>query len=149
MLATQTRLGTTASGWFDADKALAPDKQPAHSGGTTAALIVGGYGFTLPATATIRGISVEIRRSAQGTVVDSSLVLSGADQSESRASPLPWPTGNLTTYFDQTYGGPADLWGRAWTAAEVTSASFGARLRVTASGDGHVDAITITVHYCP
>ncbi len=42
-----------------------------------------------------------------------------------------WPTTDTT----QVYGGPSDLWGESWTAADINSANFGAVLSINVGDD--------------
>ncbi|MBI4614481.1 MAG: tail fiber domain-containing protein [Planctomycetes bacterium] len=79
-------------------------------------------------------------------VVDASvrIVKGGAISGAEKASASPWPT--VDTYT--SYGGPADLWGLAWTPADVNSGSFGVAIAATVSGStASTDHIRITVYY--
>jgi hypothetical protein len=77
--------------------------------------------FALPEGVTIRGIKVEVAIQAafNGTPVD--VTLGATTQSH--------PTTGLTSHL--VYGGSTDLWGKAWTAADINEATFGPRLKVT------------------
>jgi hypothetical protein len=53
-----------------------------------------------------------------------------------------------------TYGGPTDRWGESWTAASVNDPGFGAAIQTrytftAGNNDAGVDAVRITVYYCP
>ncbi len=60
-------------------------------------------------------------------------------------------------YLDVIYGGPTELWGEQWTAADINDPGFGAALSATyefmAGNDwAKVDTVSITVDYlatCP
>src|SRR5690606_22873191 len=58
-----------------------------------------------------------------------------------------WPTADEVA----TYGGPADLWGESWTAADINAADFGLVVAATNDGSGNagqarVDCVTITIY---
>lgn len=113
-----------------------------------------GYGFAVPAGATIVGIQMTVRRgelAGTSNALDGSVrlykagVLAGAD----KASPTGWTPGALGTV---TYGGPADLWGTTWTPADVNNANFGAAVAgsvvpTTIAPHWAIDWIGISVYY--
>ena len=105
------------------------------------------YRFALPANARILGIKVDIARIASATVSDDSIRLPLGD---SKANAGNWPLGdNDGPFVTSTYGGPTDTWGAAWTTADINAVTFGVRFGVKGGGDGHVDAVGVTVYYCP
>jgi hypothetical protein len=118
---------------------------------TSEFLVCTGFGFALPAGATVQGIVVNVERSrAVGTGVATDaklrLVRGGLIQTTERAT--------TTAYSDtdviEAHGGPSDLWGAAWTPADVNASGFGATLAVQAPlgpSTPRVDAITMTVYY--
>ncbi|MCK5800425.1 MAG: hypothetical protein KAI47_24720 [Deltaproteobacteria bacterium] len=121
-------------------------------------LLATGFGLTVPSTALITGITVEVRRrSLQGTgdIVDDriSLVANDAVTALNRAKAAPWS--GAWTYA--SYGAASDLWGRVWTPAEVNGTDFGvafAARYVGGAGNDRpwVDHVRVTVHYaesCP
>jgi hypothetical protein len=115
------------------------------------------YGFSIPAGATIDGISVTISRTGQlvaGTagVNDNvvSLVKGGSVTGSNYASTtLVWPS-SLGT---RTYGGSSDLWGTTWSPAEINATDFGVALSAKLSPTSlsakiaTVDYMQITVYY--
>lgn len=111
------------------------------------------YGFSIPAEATIDGLTVSIERRASSTsrIRDNAvrMVKSGTIQSANRATSNYYTTSD--TYED--HGGPTDLWDTAWTATDINDANFGAALsaiKPTTAGGGttvEVDHMEITVHY--
>lgn len=121
---------------------------------TTPVLRAGGFGFTIPAGATIDGIAVTWYRSAVNAFVrDGSVRLEtggsavGDDKADTGTdwdNPGPGPTA-------KGYGGPTDTWGRAWTPAEINAANFGATLtaaEVSLGSSGvSVDYAEVTVYY--
>lgn len=94
---------------------------------------VSGFGFVVPSTATIVGISIDIQRYSNltgvvdmssssgghpGVVLQNGGTILGTDHSLAGN----WPTTPGSTF---TYGGPTDLWGATLTPAIVNSSSFG------------------------
>ena len=106
------------------------------------------FGFSIPATATITGISVEINRWASGSSVQDNQVqlLRGSAVGSDRSSGIDWSTNNSTVV---TYGG--DLWGTTWTPAQINNSNFGVTLDVSDNTGGSrtafVDYVRITVTY--
>lgn len=115
-------------------------------------LVASGFGLGVPAAATVSGIEVEVRRRATlpGVIADDELrlVTGGAAVGASRAASAPWSI----SWSYTKYGGPTDLWGRSWTAAELNAAGFGVALSAkwvgaTGSDLALVDHVRVTVHY--
>lgn len=116
-----------------------------------------GYGFAIPATATVCGIEVRVERNAAGLLIGSSitdknvfLMKAGAQVGTNHASGSGWSGSDVVA----VYGNNADLWGTTWTPAQINASNFGvlfsaqmnaglASLFLTAN----IDAITVTVHY--
>ncbi len=101
--------------------------------GSTYLLLARDFGFAIPATATIDGITVEIDRQSTGppaplrdaivrltkdgtTLVGDNLARTGNN----------WPTAKLQTV---AYGGGASLWGETWTVDEINATGFGVALQ--------------------
>lgn len=112
-------------------------------------------GFSIPAGATINGLTAEIKRSrtdgggdARDSVVKltkSGSAVTGGDKADVVTA---WPTS--LTY--KTYGGVADLWSTTLSVAEVNAATFGVCVSVTDSVDGdtvNVDFTRVTITYTP
>jgi len=116
-----------------------------------------GFGFAIPAGASICGIKVEVERYAAGLIIGSSITdnsiriikngsIAGSDQSAGAV----WP--GAAAYG--AYGGAANQWGLAWTPADINAANFGiaisARLNAGLAGvflTAHIDHIRLTVYY--
>jgi len=112
-----------------------------------------GFGFSIPAEATIDGIQVDVERNAGNTslvrdnsvrLVKSDGTIGGADKSAAGA----WPSSDASI----TYGNSTDLWGLTWTYSDINSANFG--FVISAKHDNtpgvritSVDHIRITVYY--
>jgi hypothetical protein len=121
------------------------------------------FGFALPAAAKVLGITASVQRlgfSADLIEVrdyEIRLYYGAASRTAiSRATTTSW---NPSAYEEVIYGGPSDVWGRAWTAAEVNSIAFGVGVRATMVGfpDPAVDLVaatpsvgpvTVAVTYC-
>lgn len=110
------------------------------------------YGFTLPASAVIQGISVGARLFSSNTnTADNSvrIVKGGARGGTEKATTTVYPIVEAT----RTYGGGADLWGLAWQASDINAGNFGIALSVrktnTSGGSRtvYVDHLPITVTY--
>jgi hypothetical protein len=113
-------------------------------------LIGTGFGFLIPATATINGILAEVnyRDTAGLQIVEAFVKLlkagSAVGNNKSTFAFLP------TTATTVSYGGSADLWGTTWTPSDINAANFGIAL-VYAGGAGpdnaEVDFARITVFF--
>lgn len=145
-------LGTLA--WAMPGNATASDNARAAAAAAvllnTQALTATGYGFALPPDAQVTGIEVHVERSSTLTLTSDNAVrivrggvIGGAD----RALPGNWPSMGAEAVV--TYGGPTDLWGETWTAADINDSGFGAAVsaRVAAVDNALIDHIAITVHY--
>jgi hypothetical protein len=107
------------------------------------------FGFAIPGGATIDGFEVRAQL-AENTNISYTYVNIGIDDSTLGTSKNPAQAlSGILTDYDQ--GGAADLWGLTWTPAEVNSADFQVRIRVTnntAGGDAGVcDAVWVNVHF--
>ena len=113
------------------------------------------YGFAIPSSATITGISVSILRNASttnGNPRDSAVQLlkAGTLQSTNLAD-----TGTTypTTLTTASYGGASTLWGSTWTAADINATDFGVSFVATKAGTAggalnvNVDAVSMSVTY--
>ena len=115
-------------------------------------LVCTGYSFSIPAGSVINGITVTINRKANQAACcqDAAIriVKGGAIGATDRSSAANWPT----VFANQIYGNAIDLWGTAWTVANINAANFGAAVAATGNnGNGTptvtVNNITITVDY--
>ena len=120
-------------------------------------LNVTNFGFSIPAGATIDGISVEMNRFANsnngGNGVRDTVVqlYKGASLvGDNKAlTTTTWPTSSTSVV---TYGGATDLWGTTWTPEEINASNFGVTLDVTntstiSNRTANVDYVRITVAY--
>jgi len=133
----------TAVGTPYATVSLSPGNNSHYLQGT-------GYGFGIPAGATINGIQVVVNR--MGTqnlgfgiqdyhvyLVKNNVIQTGTEKANTSSN---WPTSLATA----TYGSSGDTWGLAGlTGADIDNANFGVAL--SAHGGGLISAFTATVDY--
>jgi cysteine-rich repeat protein len=110
------------------------------------------FGFALNPAAIIVGIQVDIQKqvSASGQIAHDKAVrivkggtIGATDRSDANAWPTPTPPPTV-------YGGPTDLWGESWTAADINASGFGVAISAKDSVSGalaQVDSFAITVFY--
>ena len=119
----------------------------------TELLRVTGYGFNLPATVSIKGVVVELKRQGANKIVDGNieLWLDGAPSSRPKFVASGWPTAIGTHH----YGQEVDTWGDTITPAMVGKPGFGTEIwarRRDDAGTGpapaDVESLIITVWYC-
>ncbi len=111
------------------------------------------FGFNIPSTATINGITVEWEHSMAGggsqVIKDNAvrIVQGGTIGTTDKSSVSTWPTSDAFA----SYGSAADLWGLTWAASDINATTFGAALsaKETANfpGSAQVDSVRITVAY--
>jgi hypothetical protein len=109
------------------------------------------FGFDIPSDALILGIELRVEAKVNQNAANSQLegvqaVLSGSTTGNSMGSVSPLTTSD--SYY--TVGGPANLWGRSWTPAEINDSTFGVMFSSGSfwfSGTTSVDHVEITVHY--
>jgi hypothetical protein len=148
------RVATAASGWttstnvFVNDTSYATNSPAVNSTGAT--LTTSGYGFSIPANATIKGIQATVIRKAAvaSTIQDANvfIVKGGAQTGTNHAIAGTWTTSNVT----QSYGTTSDLWGTTWTPAEINASNFGLNFAAKAGGtstSAQITYISITVTY--
>jgi hypothetical protein len=154
--------GTGVVAWVNPANAVAcqaPDAGP-YATATYGAMLVGnsanlvgtGCGFTIPAGATIDGIQVDFMRHQGGApnVFDNlTLILqAGVPLGLNHATAANWPALDALL----TVGGAADLWGLAWTPADINDVGFGCQIAVenTAGGvSALIGCFSITVTFTP
>jgi hypothetical protein len=106
------------------------------------------FGFAIPGTATITGISVDIWRTCGGVVHDNAvkLVKGGVISGNDKSTATNWNGQGLVTY-----GSQGDLWGLTLTPTDVNDSTFGFALSGVAGNlnTANVDYIKITVYYQP
>jgi hypothetical protein len=114
-------------------------------------LVASDFQFPIPDGAAITGIRFDVERDYWGyAVVDSAVrIVKTAIGPSDRSIATPWTTQPVA------YGGPADLWGESWSAADIESSTFGIAMAVRAvtpgmRADVRVGYVTATVFLsCP
>lgn len=118
-------------------------------------LQVTNFGFSIPSTATIQGVTATVNRLASGlnvtvgglvnltaTVTDNSVRLAGTGVTSSNlASGAAWPG----SAANATYGGTSNLWGATLTPAIVNDPSFGMALAANLNGSQATVVIVLPV----
>lgn len=127
--------------------------------GQTDYLKVSNLGFTIPTSATICGIQVDVEKSAAallglGSVTDNhARILQGTTAGNDLPNGAAWSTSD--TYV--TYGGSNQLWGLSWTPSDINASNFGFLFSANINGFfngiitvlpvAQIDNIRITVYY--
>jgi hypothetical protein len=120
-----------------------------------------GFGFNIPTGATISGIGVNISRSGPSSpsiiyplAADNSLKLVRAGTVEAVGEHADTMTPFTSRWSVKSYGSESDLWGGAWTPANINDPNFGVAYSVkgiaTGGGSGgtvYVDWIQIVVYF--
>lgn len=120
-------------------------------------LFVSGFGFNLPAGATVCGIEASVERNASGLLIGSSvrdnsvkIAKGGTITGTDHASSASWTGSDVIA----TYGGNGDAWGTSWTYADINNASFGIAISAQLSAglaslflSANIDQVKITVYY--
>jgi hypothetical protein len=113
-------------------------------------LLATDFALEVPEAAVVRGLTVEIRRAGELSIADGSvrILKRGSLGALERATSEPWPDELEYT----TYGGPDDLWGEAWTPADLNDDAFGVAIAVdyentVGNARAYVDQVRVTVHY--
>ena len=113
-----------------------------------------GYGFAIPAGATINGIRLNAERSASGSPVTDAavrLVKGGVIQAGDRATTTRYPRTDAV----EAHGSYNDLWGASWTIADINAGDFGvafASIKAGTFGGARtvrVDYLPLTISYTP
>lgn len=117
-------------------------------------LKVTNFGFSIPSNASIKGVTVEIEKSAQtaSRIKDSEvkIVKGGSIGTTNKA--------DTTNFWSTTdgyapYGGSSDLWGETWSPSDINSSNFGFVIsakkdEIAGAGiDARIDHARITVTY--
>lgn len=121
------------------------------------------FGFSIPSTATIKGVTVSMEKSqlwltglvGLQSVADNSVMLvkGGSVSGSNKSASGNWGYSDAIT----TYGGAADMWGNTLTYSDVNSTNFGVAISTLMQGlvvlgvnvlpIAYVDQITMSVTY--
>lgn len=129
--------------WSD----TAPVTAVLAAGQRTDELSVQGFSAGVPTGATVLGIAVRFRwRGAGANETEVAVGTSGAHD-RTRGAALP-----AAFAWSDWYGGPADLWGQAWTPATVNGIGLDVTVRFLDAGAGStvdLSAVQAAVYYAP
>jgi hypothetical protein len=115
-------------------------------------ILLTNFGVSIPDAATITGIQFRVRRATiAGNAVDGAIQIlqNGSPVGDNRALADAWP--GILTYA--SYGGAYDLWGVAWTSADIQSTGFGISIAPKYTGPSagneraYIDSVRVTVFY--
>ena len=109
------------------------------------------YNFSAGVSGTINGIEVRVEKKRSGSffytehlyLMDDT-VTKGNDKSDGEN----WST----TEAFQSFGGPTDLWGTSWSAAQVRASTFGCCVSGETGSSpsmGYVDCMQVKIYYTP
>ncbi|MGB9847751.1 MAG: hypothetical protein ACPLKV_00850, partial [Minisyncoccia bacterium] len=107
-----------------------------------------GFGFSIPSSANILGIKVEVeaKASAASSIGLRALLVKAG-------TPVGNERGSLLTTSDVYYslGGETDLWGTTWSYSDINNSNFGVVISAynwdTLARTAYIDHIRITVYY--
>lgn len=152
-------VGSSASGsWTNTVNATACDSVFATrfitAGNTSPSLNITGFGFAIPAGASIKGIAAKITHedfTGAGGLTDNNVQLlkAGVATGNNEAGGS-WNDFVAPETF--SYGGTSDLWGTTWTQSDINNSNFGITINVkntniSGAATAAVDCATITVTY--
>lgn len=136
------------SEWATPDNAFLDDGIYATTNSNGAKQGYGNFGFSLPQSATVKGIEVRVKAKA-----------SPQTQSGTLGVRLWWESGGIVTlpknaHYDATesekvFGGPTDTFGRTWTASDFANGAFAVRLENNYSNGFllSVNSVSVKVYY--
>jgi hypothetical protein len=156
--ANETSIGTIA--WsspgsiVQADDIRATAVAVPATTGVTNYLVATGFGFALPADATVLGIAVTFEASGSTASVIRvnavRLVKGGVIGGDDKGPDV--VTNWSTTDVAFRFGGDDTLWGQTWTYAEINAANFGVaisakNIHASSVADGRIDVVQLVVTY--
>lgn len=122
--------------------------------GLTKELIGTNYGFTIPTSATIKGIVWQMKRAssdASSNFTDNLIQLRKASGyvGNNKSAGAQWAINNFASPETVTFGTSTDLWGATWTPAEINNSAFGIgyKCNKAGGGDNYVWFFKIQVYY--
>ncbi|MEM3084901.1 MAG: hypothetical protein QXP61_07415, partial [Nitrososphaerales archaeon] len=139
--------------WDASENALgAPDGNCATTNSANRKIDLTNFGFSIPNGATITGIKVEIDYARDGNQQSSAQLLKNGlpvgDEKSFRRANSSSPDCSTSEFVSVPETVTDDLWGTAWTPADINNAGFGVRID---SGNAprarFLDSVSITVFY--
>jgi len=117
-------------------------------------LVMLGYGFTIPDSAKIEGITVQVERSSSLALATKDHRIHLVKEAQVQTSAANRANGGLWPVTEETvvYGDPTDTWTNTWTPAEINAGGFGVAISAqytgtTGSEQARIDAVQVTIHY--
>lgn len=119
------------------------------------------FGFSIPANATVNGISVSVKKGFTGTNIwDNSIKIMKAGTAtgtEKADTATIWSQVTScsvgTGWGTASYGGAADLWGTTWIPSDINASNFGVQVQAqnknSSTSTACVDVVSVTVTYTP
>src|SRR5215472_5533700 len=121
--------GSSSITWSNPQNIEAADGVSSVSSGganlNTCDLIGTGFGFSIPATATINGIQLDVNRGAAvalNTIEGFVKLIKGGSATGNNKSTFAF----LSTPITVSYGGSTDLWGTTLAPSDINASNFGA-----------------------
>jgi MSHA biogenesis protein MshQ len=151
-----TGVGTLA--WTNPTRAFASDNSYATAVATSATgtqltnyLKCTGYGFNIPAGATVNGITVGVERKISSTTSTSGKdnIVQLLKAGSLVGSNLATATAYTTTDVVEAHGSAANLWGTTWTDVDINNANFGVSYSGNITKTSTSTTRTISVDYMP
>jgi len=110
------------------------------------------FGFAIPSTATILGITVKVEAGDYGGTSCIGLIQLTKDGSARVGSNQEDNNGDLpNTPAVQTYGGTSSLWGATWTPTEINASTFGVHIaglgKHATDSELYIDYVAVAVTY--
>jgi len=153
------RAGATGIAWATPEDARDRDSQFARAtldlGQSSEHLRITDFGFAIPASATIKGVEVELRRQAGDTGIGDGnieLWLDGAPSDRPKFLATAWPRVIVGTHH---YGQAVDTWGNDLTPDLVGKPGFGVEIYAvrqedagSAALEARVESMRVTIFYC-
>lgn len=145
-------VGNTA--WSDPGDVVESDNNYASadldSGDQSHWLKMTNFGFSIPTSATIVGITMQVEGYYSGeftwTLDYIRIIKGGSIGGTNRTAIL--PSGSDGT---DTAGGTSDMWGESWTPSDINASNFGVAISTIFSGDGsriiYIDQVLLKVTY--
>lgn len=112
---------------------------PISVGAQSDTLLVEGFGFSIPANYTIKGITVNTKGFSSSATLSVQMVKAGVAVGTVHTFPL--PTSNAFVPL----GGSSELWGTTWLYTDTNASNFGVELWVNGTASVSLDYVEITI----
>lgn len=110
------------------------------------------YGFSISSDCAIEGIEVRLDWWLDDTLGTNSMDVELSWDGGTSWTTAKTDTQETTSEHTVVLGGPADTWGRSWSAAELSDANFRVRLTSNSTSgfrDFYLDWVPVRVYYAP